>query len=362
MASVKSDRAGVAYASVDSAPAALTGPVPRHYALALIGLFVALTMGSFAILSLPGASGLFPSNDLIFAPYAGLHVISVRLFILLFFVCYSLFANGGWAVRGWVGLRLAGGFMGICLAMDAVGWLMLSTLGWSWSLYTAQFASGLLGFALFVAVLLRMGQMPAAVPVLLRRSHQRRAVLRLIISAIIAGVAAWQIMTMDLPLIDHLRSVALLGGLGPGIFLFLPLMVIQLFGCAMWDRWHFTPSAETPPVTVIVPAYNEAYIIERTIDALDLAASGYRGKVHVLILNNASTDSTADLAQTRLEACTHLTGDVLMVPKPGKANALNAGLDATRTDFIIRVDADTVLMKDTIARAMTYFSDSTAPA
>ena len=50
-------------------------------------------------------------------------------------------------------------------------------------------------------------------------------------------------------------------------------------------------------------------------------------------------------------------GKVINVPKPGKSNALNAGLDACETEFLVRVDADTLVGEDNFTRAMPYFTD-----
>ena len=57
-------------------------------------------------------------------------------------------------------------------------------------------------------------------------------------------------------------------------------------------------------------------------------------------------------------ACTAAKGRVINVPTPGKSNALNAGLDACETEFLVRVDADTLVGVDNFSRAMPYFSDS----
>ena len=55
--------------------------------------------------------------------------------------------------------------------------------------------------------------------------------------------------------------------------------------------------------------------------------------------------------------CKSAQGRVINVPKPGKSNALNAGLEATQTEFLVRVDADTLVGEDNLSRAMPYFSD-----
>jgi cellulose synthase/poly-beta-1,6-N-acetylglucosamine synthase-like glycosyltransferase len=110
-------------------------------------------------------------------------------------------------------------------------------------------------------------------------------------------------------------------------------------------------------VSIIVPAHNEQYIIKNTIEAMDRAAAHYGGEVHILIMNNNSTDDTESIAKTTLANCSAAKGRVINVPKPGKSNALNAGLDAVETEFFVRVDADTLVGEDNLSRAMPFFTD-----
>jgi GT2 family glycosyltransferase len=58
---------------------------------------------------------------------------------------------------------------------------------------------------------------------------------------------------------------------------------------------------ETPSVSVIIPAFNEAGYIRETLDWLGAAEQHLeaiaRASVQILVVDNASTDSTAELAQ-----------------------------------------------------------------
>ncbi len=135
------------------------------------------------------------------------------------------------------------------------------------------------------------------------------------------------------------------------------LLFGQLYVLAIYDVMSAKKTRFNPPVSVIVPAHNESYIIKDTINAMDRAAQHYGGDVHILIMNNNSTDDTEDIARETLAACHSAKGRVINVPKPGKSNALNAGLDACETEFLVRVDADTLVGEDNFTRAMPYFTD-----
>jgi cellulose synthase/poly-beta-1,6-N-acetylglucosamine synthase-like glycosyltransferase len=108
-------------------------------------------------------------------------------------------------------------------------------------------------------------------------------------------------------------------------------------------------------VTVIIPAHNEAHILPHTLAALEKAAAQYDGAVHVLVLDNCSTDGTAQMAARTFAEMPHLHGRVVDVPVPGKSNALNAGIGLTATEIVIRIDADTQVSPAAVWRAVRHF-------
>jgi len=99
----------------------------------------------------------------------------------------------------------------------------------------------------------------------------------------------------------------------------------------------------TPPVSIVVPAFNEAVGIERAVRSL--AASDYPD-FEILVVDDGSTDGTAELVE-RLELPTVL---VLRQPNLGKPAALNRGIAAARHDVVVMVDADTVFEPRTLGQ------------
>ena len=104
------------------------------------------------------------------------------------------------------------------------------------------------------------------------------------------------------------------------------------------------------PVTVVVPAYNEEAGIESTVRSI--LASQHPG-VHVIVVDDGSTDSTAaivrglNLPRVRL----------IRQRNAGKAVALNTGIRAARTEFVVLVDGDTVLEPQTVPELLAPFAD-----
>ncbi len=99
------------------------------------------------------------------------------------------------------------------------------------------------------------------------------------------------------------------------------------------------------PVTIIIACRNEEKSIANTLSYIK--KQDYRGEIRVIVVDNASTDKTADMAQK--------TGDelgidiqVLYDGNPGKFNALNKGLQYVDTDCAITLDADTLLHKSAV--------------
>ncbi|MGA7295355.1 MAG: glycosyltransferase, partial [Terriglobales bacterium] len=115
-------------------------------------------------------------------------------------------------------------------------------------------------------------------------------------------------------------------------------------------------AAYCPQVAVLIPAYNEEMVIERTIQgALD---SDYPN-LRVIVIDDGSKDRTLEIAR-RAFAAEEADGRVLILTKPngGKAEALNFGLEHIgRAELFVGIDADTIIAPDAIARLVPHFLD-----
>ena len=110
-----------------------------------------------------------------------------------------------------------------------------------------------------------------------------------------------------------------------------------------------------PQVAVLIPAYNEEKVIERTIRAA--LRSSYHN-IRVIVIDDGSKDKTLDVARTcfpREQASGRLL--VLTKPNSGKAEALNFGLLHIHDDeeIFVGIDADTVIAKDAVALLVPHF-------
>ncbi|NEA91726.1 glycosyltransferase [Actinospica acidiphila] len=105
----------------------------------------------------------------------------------------------------------------------------------------------------------------------------------------------------------------------------------------------------TEPVTVLVPAYNEAKCIENTVNSL--MASDH--PIEVLVIDDGSTDGTARI----VEAMGLPNVRVIRQLNAGKPAALNRGLANARHDIVVMMDGDTVFEPSTVRELVQPFGD-----
>ena len=138
------------------------------------------------------------------------------------------------------------------------------------------------------------------------------------------------------------------------------LLFVGLF--AIYDRLRSRKPAlpfpeYRPVVAVLIPAYNEEKVIERTIRSA--LRSNYKN-LRVIVIDDGSTDRTLEVARECFGREQSL-GKVVILTKPnsGKAEALNFGLKHLRPDeeIFIGIDADTVIAKEAVALLVPHFQN-----
>ena len=141
----------------------------------------------------------------------------------------------------------------------------------------------------------------------------------------------------------------------------------------LWQRY----SEIAPPISVIVPAYNEGLVIVESVEALlRLEYPAFE----IVVVNDGSTDDTLQRLIERFELkpvqrfCERVAPHkpirnfhasprvprLLVVDKVsggGKADAVNAGINASRSPIICVTDADTLIEPDAMLRAVALFID-----
>lgn len=108
----------------------------------------------------------------------------------------------------------------------------------------------------------------------------------------------------------------------------------------------------TPEVSIVIPAYNEAENILKTLSSL--AATITHKTVEVIVVNNNSQDNTKELSVSAGATCITETTQ-------GITPARNAGLARATGKFVLNADADTIYPPDWIDRMLEpLYRDDTA--
>ncbi|MFE1285545.1 glycosyltransferase [Streptomyces sp. NPDC058751] len=112
-------------------------------------------------------------------------------------------------------------------------------------------------------------------------------------------------------------------------------------------RWGAAPVTE--PVTVLVPAYNEAKCIENTVNSL--MASEH--PIEIIVIDDGSSDGTARIVEDMRLPNVRVVRQV----NAGKPAALNRGIANASHDIIVMMDGDTVFEPATVRELVQPFAD-----
>ncbi len=137
------------------------------------------------------------------------------------------------------------------------------------------------------------------------------------------------------------------------------------------DFERLSTSATTLPLSVLIPAYNEAAILGDVLTAL--LASSY-AEFEIIVVNDGSTDDMLDVAIRDFELEPHDVFHPSPLPSSpvratyrsrrhpnlwlidkengGAADALNAGLNLARYPIVAHIDADCIVEPDSLMRVM----------
>jgi len=123
------------------------------------------------------------------------------------------------------------------------------------------------------------------------------------------------------------------------------------------ERAPTPPLDEAPMVTVQLPIYNEAHVVQRLIDAA--AALDYPShRLEIQVLDD-STDETTILAQRRVAFHRARGVDIALLHRRErvgfKAGALAEGMRSARGEFIAIFDADFIPPRDFLQRTIPHF-------
>jgi cellulose synthase/poly-beta-1,6-N-acetylglucosamine synthase-like glycosyltransferase len=183
--------------------------------------------------------------------------------------------------------------------------------------------------------------------------------------------------TFILHLFDYCNAIILLYFIVTNV-VYMILMLICLYTVTLHSKFasrtaiaEYLDSPVTPPVALLVPAFNEQDAVVSTV--ISLMQLNYPEK-EIIVIDDGSSDRTLsnliehfqllpmDLIYRPTLQCkspeafyySHRYPELLVISKQngGKSDALNCGINMSRSPYFCTVDADTVIERDALVRLM----------
>ena len=112
------------------------------------------------------------------------------------------------------------------------------------------------------------------------------------------------------------------------------------------DAGRITDFSTSPKVTIVIAAYNAEKFIRQTLES---AFAQSLNDIEVIVVDDGSTDGT----QSILSSFSNCRLKVLRQANGGVSAARNAGLAAARAPYVFFLDADDLLLRDSLSRMVT---------
>ncbi len=147
---------------------------------------------------------------------------------------------------------------------------------------------------------------------------------------------------------------------------YYPLFMSYLWMCGgIYYRFHWEnagghhfdnppPLEESPPVSMLIPCYNESENIEETIR---YATQQDYPDYEIIAINDGSSDDTGAILD-RLQQQYDQLRVIHLKHNRGKAMALKMGAMVANSEFLVCIDSDAVLDAHAIHWMMTHFNQS----
>ena len=138
------------------------------------------------------------------------------------------------------------------------------------------------------------------------------------------------------------------------------LIVLRTIMVAVLASKHYrragrlaTVEPYTPPISVIIAAYNEEKVIAATLRAV--TDTDYTGEFEVLVVDDGSKDQTV----REIEKAAFIDRRIRMIKQPngGKSEALRRAVAAARYDTLVFLDADTHFARETFRELVSPLRD-----
>lgn len=172
----------------------------------------------------------------------------------------------------------------------------------------------------------------------------------LLVAAIVAGIGYTIYTTLASELFSHLYEMARQRRWGelllrPTVLWVSMGTLLLVFRTVLWLRYRPFASAEplhAPALTVIIPAYNEGRMVERSIESV--AAAAYpRERLQIIVIDDGSKDDTWHYIQQAARRHSGLVTALRFPQNCGKRAALAEGFRRATGEVVVTIDSDSVI-------------------
>lgn len=118
-------------------------------------------------------------------------------------------------------------------------------------------------------------------------------------------------------------------------------------------HWDDKRAADWPTVSIVVPVYNEARVLGRTLEQA-LALDYPRDRLQILVVSDASTDGTDEIARSFRDRGVEL---LRMPERRGKTAAENAAGASVFGEVVVNIDASVRVPRESLRLLVRPFMD-----
>jgi len=187
---------------------------------------------------------------------------------------------------------------------------------------------------------------------------------RLLIVAIFVGMIALGVFAFRTALFDPWLAFARKGEWGalalrPAVLWVATGFILLLMRTLLWLRYRpfaLAQSEEAPRLTVIIPAYNEGEMVEKSIESV--AAADYpRERLEIIAIDDGSKDDTWHYIERAAQRHRDLVTAIRLPANRGKRGALAEGFRRARGEVFVTIDSDSVIEPQSLLALAGPFRD-----
>jgi len=145
----------------------------------------------------------------------------------------------------------------------------------------------------------------------------------------------------------------------PAVLWTLMGTVFLIFRTCMWVKYRPFLSVsynEAPPLTVVIPAYNEGAMVFKSIESV--ARADYpQGRLEILVVDDGSSDDTWNFICRAANQYPDLVTKIRHTKNLGKREALAKGFARARGEIIVTIDSDSVVEREALLALAGPFRD-----